>query len=559
MKPSRTLLYRRSRDTRFLARVAIAIAIVSVLLGALISALTQNLSVLSFSERLALLPDEKDAWARSTAGDFAELDLDAWASYLRLISPPVGQSPPPPSSADVSPTLPFDDRSSPVQDEVSAPPLDLDHCLQEIRATEMLSDDERELIATFALGMLGDETSIEHAAEEMSQLAAASPPRRLAAEFLGDIRGRSGDWVGAIDAYRSEVERFPESAHRPLHLLVLLLKREDRSEEIGDLMARPELQSHFLPGDRIDHAIEQRDYLSLFFLTLKYDLRFDDPWLLVLSLFAASIWFVIVTQYSGRWRTQISLYLGALFLGCLSGSLTLYAVLVQEKILNFVHDPTSNLVDQILYCIAGIGLREETLKLLCFLPLAPLLAKRDRDEIDALVCAGLVGLGFALNENSGYVNRGGEFTTWSRFITANFFHIALTGVAGLSLVRCWKRPRRQWDNFLYDFLIVIAAHGVYDAFLIVPQFAGYDIVALVIFAVICYLFLDQATRMMRPQNSMTISPLAIFVVGSALLMGVVLCFACWAVPFRIALSQYSGGLGTMVPIAFIFISRLRNL
>ncbi|MCB1066206.1 MAG: hypothetical protein KDN20_25210, partial [Verrucomicrobiae bacterium] len=127
------------------------------------------------------------------------------------------------------------------------------------------------------------------------------------------------------------------------------------------------------------------------------------------------------------------------------------------------------------------------------------------------------------------------------------------------LVRCWRWPERQWDNFLYDFLIVVAAHGAYDALLMIPALMEYGIIYIIIFALIAYLFLDQATHLMRPQSSMTISPLAVFVLGSALLMGVVLCYACWAVPFAQALGAYLSGLGGMIAIIFVFINRLRSL
>ena len=547
VKPSRTTLYRRSRDTRFLARIALTIAVVSVAIGAAISAVTLTFSSRPFFERAATIEgDFSSDWRNSESGAFSDLSFNDWAAYLR-------------SLASIGFASRGDEKGETSADGSSPGNFLLPEVLEEIDRSEVLSDSEKTLMTSFAKGMLGEKSTIEEAALDLEEAVGTEPTRPLLAEMLGDARSRTGDRDGAIDAYRLEVDSFPDTAHRSLHLLILFLKRGDRGSEVTELMERPDLRPHLKIGDRIDHAIDQRDFLTLLFLTLRHDLRFDDPWLLVLSLFAAAIWFVIITQYSGRWRSRFGFYLAAVALGFLSGSLTLYAALLQEKVLHFVHDPSANLVDQLLYCIAGIGLREETLKLLLFLPLVPFLARSDRDEIDALVCAGLVGLGFALNENSGYVIRGGEFTTWSRFITANFFHIALTGVVGLSAVRCWRRPKRQWDNFLYDFLIVVAAHGVYDAFLLVPQFAGYDIVSLVIFAVICYLFLDQATQLMRPQNSMTVSPLAVFVVGSALLMGVVLCFACWAVPFRVALSQYSAGLGSMIPIAFVFISRLRNL
>ncbi len=46
--------------------------------------------------------------------------------------------------------------------------------------------------------------------------------------------------------------------------------------------------------------------------------------------------------------------------------------------------------------------------------------------------------------------------------------------------------------------------------------------------------------------------------AETLLIAVTFCFACWAVPFRIATAEYVRSLAGVVPIAFIFINRLRT-
>ena len=64
---------------------------------------------------------------------------------------------------------------------------------------------------------------------------------------------------------------------------------------------------------------------------------------------------------------------------------------------------------------------------------------------------------------------------------------------------------------------------------------------------------------MEPRGAMRVSPLAVFVVGGAALIAVTFCFACWALPFSDALADYALALSSVVPIAFIFINRLRHL
>ena len=80
-----------------------------------------------------------------------------------------------------------------------------------------------------------------------------------------------------------------------------------------------------------------------------------------------------------------------------------------------------------------IGLREEALKLLLFVPLIPFLL--NRDDLEILTVAGLVGLGFALEENINYFQASAGLSAVGRFATANFLHIALTAMCGLTLTR----------------------------------------------------------------------------------------------------------------------------
>lgn len=552
VKFSRAVLSRRSRDHRLLLRVASGIGLVSLVAGFLVSHFTASGSWAPFFDavrgvhRLPAIPDLPDP-EKATFAD--------WLQAIRGLDLIDRQTAEEESPAPRVPVMP-----APPEDLAPAPP-DFASELSRLETAligSALPEPERQLLLALLHGLLGTEKAEREAAtRELRSMANATPPRRRAAEFLGDVLERAGDAGGAIDAYRTEVDRFPAESPRSLHRLATLLRQEERLTDLEQLMQRPDLRQQFPIRDHIDLAIDRRDYAALAKWTLLHDLQFHDPWLAVLSLFAAVVWLIIVTQFAGWDRQRLSLYTLAVGLGWLSATLTLYAVFIQSEIRGFDFDESDDAVQQILYFVAGVGLREETLKLLCFLPLVPYLARR-AGENDALVCAGLVGLGFALNENIGYVDRGGEFTAWSRFLTANFAHIAWTGIAGLALYRLWRRPRRSWDHFLHDFLIVVAAHGAYDAFIAVPALGDYSFLSLVIFAASAYWFLDHAADQQSGSGAMTVSPIAVFVIGGALLIGVTFCYACWAVPFSIAMAEYVRSLAGVVPVAFIFINRFRH-
>ncbi len=557
MKISPSVISQRSRDPRFLTRAGIVIGGISILAAGVVSLASRGFDALEAGGYTNPLPYDLGAPGETST------PISEWASKIRrTLGFPhewwgdhgVAEDEEDESAPDLPP-LPGLGTPVPEPGERGD---SLAEVLDGLTGDTSLTAPERELLRHLADSLADNGARRDNAITALRASASAEPPPQHAAEFLGDALSHARDWPGAIDAYRAETQRYPGTAPWAWYRLADLLGREGRVGELRELFGLPDWVESAASYDRTRQAARDRDYLGLLWLVIQRDLEFDQPAFVFLSLFAAAIWFLIITRFSGAWRRQLWLYLAAFVLGFFSATLTLYAVWLQEELLGFTHDPAAPILDQIIYCVAGIGLREEVAKLLLFLPLVPLLARREHD-IDALVCAGLVGLGFAFNENIGYLGRGGEFTTWGRFLTANFAHVALTGIAGLSLVRLWRRPRRHWEQFLQDFLIVVFAHGAYDALIMVPDFGEYSMLSIVVYALLAYLFLDQATALMRREGRMIVSPLAIFVLGAALLIGVVLCFACWGQPYGEAVKTYGVEIAGMLPVAFIFINRLRDL
>ncbi len=113
--------------------------------------------------------------------------------------------------------------------------------------------------------------------------------------------------------------------------------------------------------------------------------------------------------------------LAALLLGVVAAMLASYAALVQEGMRGFRFRAEDPVMRQFLYFLAGVSLREESLKLLCFAPLA--IAVRRGRAIDALVLAGLTGLGFAFQENLSvfFFSESGR-SAWILLLTSTVLH-----------------------------------------------------------------------------------------------------------------------------------------
>jgi RsiW-degrading membrane proteinase PrsW (M82 family) len=186
----------------------------------------------------------------------------------------------------------------------------------------------------------------------------------------------------------------------------------------------------------------------------------------------------------------------------------------------------------IRYFVLGVGLREELSKLLLLLPLAPLLVRRG-NELETLTVAACVGLGFALVENSHYFKATLGSSSVSRFLTANFFHMAATGLIGLAVVRGLREPRVRGLEALAIFGVIVFAHGLYDAALSLPALAEYSMGAMVIYILLAYQFFHEL-RNVRIRQPETISLTANFLCGISLIAAVTFVYLSGQLGCRMA-------------------------
>ena len=170
----------------------------------------------------------------------------------------------------------------------------------------------------------------------------------------------------------------------------------------------------------------------------------------------------------------------------------------------------------------------------------------------------MVGLGFAINENIQYYMNGGVVDAFPRLMTANFLHMGMTGLIARAAFRMMKRPRRHWEEFLGTFLAVVVFHGLYDAFILVPELDNLGIMSLVCLAVLAYYFFETLGKLGRVGPSLAFAPVAVLVVGMAALVGCIYLYACWRVSPFVAAMVCVQPLFVMFPIVAMFIQRLRD-
>lgn len=379
-------------------------------------------------------------------------------------------------------------------------------------------------------------------------------------EFLGDLFVMNDNHERALESFLSATERATSSRYAIRSAVALAHYNEDR-QLLRELLADAKIEEILEVGSRIDYYTYLRDYPNLGIAILESEINSWRSPYLIHAMMTAIIWGLILSSFWTPSRTRVAMSLIAFALGVFSASLTLFTVVIQEDIRGFTWSDSDTDIAQFLYFLVGVALREETIKLLCFAPLILWLRKRN-DPVEALILAGMVGLGFAVNENIGYFERTPENSqiSWSRLLTANPLHYSLTGVAGYYLANMIRRKGHGMEEFLIAFIAVVFAHGIYNAVISIPSFLTYAPLSTILVAVIAYQYFDRLKETMDiSQVHRRISPLGVFILGSAVLTCLAMMTSAASQSMSIAFRDFASGVAGLIPLAFAFISRFRDL
>ena len=357
--------------------------------------------------------------------------------------------------------------------------------------------------------------------QALEETASREPPPRYANRLLGQLEMKARRYHRAHPYFKRE-GIFPD-AETARFLAIETLRYDERYDELRALLEQPDYQVYLTPSLKLELAKHQRDWLGVAsalpaYLFLQFDWR-----MAAIAGIAALVWAALLLRLG-----QIDSWLGkagglgwlAFLAGAASVMPTLFLVILQDAYVGY--DPSGD--DDILrigaYFIGGVGLREEFCKLLLFLPFAIRLARKG-NELDALIIASFVGLGFAAAENISYFAQTAGLAAPARFLTANFFHIALTGMGGLYLCRALRG--QGWNDFLYIFGIMIVVHGLYNTLLSLPNFPEGSFLAMIVFILLSMYYFRELYALnahTRPAYSLSF----LFVCGLCLILSSVIVF-----------------------------------
>lgn len=409
-----------------------------------------------------------------------------------------------------------------------------------------LPENEVDLVMLF-MSALG--TDLVGAKQQLEVLAAKQVPTRFTNQILGQIADSERQFDKAYPCFLKEGE-YPEA----------LWAREQAVQnrnKVGDLKSLTELandpkyESAFSPWILADLAARQQDWPLLAKTVLLAQIDRTTAASLILATIAMIVWGTILMKLCQAARfdklTPL-LCLAGLLLGLLSTTPTLMWVYIENIYLPI--DEGESVVHAMVYYIATVGLREEVCKLLLFLPLAPILIKRGY-QLESLLVASFVGLGFAYSENFSYLSMTMGTAATPRFLTANFLHISLTGMSGLYLCRAFGTRTYGINDFLFIFGVAIIAHGLYDAFLVRPPLDDQGFVAMILFILFSRYYFKEA-RELRERLEPVISMSATISFGICLMTSALLIYLGMQFDLRQAMNlSFSSFLGSAI-ILFMF-------
>ncbi|OAI56476.1 hypothetical protein AYO49_04200 [Verrucomicrobiaceae bacterium SCGC AG-212-N21] len=429
--------------------------------------------------------------------------------------------------------------------------------LHPLIAKHTTSEAQCEAVAAYVrFRFLAEGEARTSALQTLEQLAKKpSPPH--AGELLGDALLFSHRSEEALQAYLRDVAT-PGAVHARKWAVDLALSQN--SEEVLSRLAADKLVTSDLSPEAQWKLAKRTGNRALLFNALWHMqwVRWLQGAAVPIALFAAAIWYIILVHTGSREPMRWWRYLAAVLGGIASVALLHWW---QGTLSYSSGDPEDapTMTHEMLQWIMHVGLPEEAAKLLCFAFFLPVLLHH-RSGVKAALSAGCVGLGFALDENLHYFRDHGPQVAIGRLLTANFMHISLTGIVGWHLYELFRSRFNHATEFLIAFCGVVVAHGLYDfgAGAAANKW-GFDIASFIILAMAAKIYLPMLHDTEGRQPGMAISRTAVFCLGTALLVGMLMIVMVWQLQSLQGITTVLRALATMALVVLIYIQEWREV
>ncbi|MBS1903239.1 MAG: PrsW family intramembrane metalloprotease [Bacteroidetes bacterium] len=299
--------------------------------------------------------------------------------------------------------------------------------------------------------------------------------------------------------FRNEIAlngNLPGAASNLLKCLVLT----DQWEEVVKVLSHDPRMLQYCPSEVFRLAYFNTNdfigYINGLFRTLEVNLNWQGFIAALLILIAWLVYLRDIDLYgSEKWRYLI----GTCVLGMLCSIIAfpLYDYLSHLIGSNY----HSNILTDALYCVFGIGLIEESVKILPLLIGLLLFKDEIAEPIDFIIYASVSALGFAFVENLMYFERDAINIVHGRALISVFGHMFFSSIVAYGIILSrYKGKSRIRYGFLGGLLLAALCHGFFDFWLLSPAVKSASWISLV-FMVFCV-----AQYAIFVSNALSISP-----------------------------------------------------
>lgn len=384
-------------------------------------------------------------------------------------------------------------------------------------------------------------------------LAHQPQPVAWANAAVADLFRRHGDLERARDYMVRELQYHPTPAARAK--LVETLARGGGFTLLAPFADDPKFAPHISSTLRVQLALHEHRWAEAARALVVVEREALRPLPLIAALVAGFAWFLIAVQ-AGQPRGMSSFRTVAPFFAMLLGVVASWPAHFisawQEEIVGL--RLTGEFLTDFTFYIGSVAPREELLKLLFVAPFLPWLLRR-KSPLETLIVSGCVGLGFAIEGNLQSYQHAGPDGAFGRLLTANFFHLAATGMLGLALVDLIESRGRRIIGFLGTLVGIMTASAVYNTFMSVPGARWLSAASMLSFFVLSLVFFHEL-RLWRDHATDQLYLSATLVFALSLLTGAMLVCAATQLGFAEAVRALAFNAAGLVLIVAIFFRQL---
>ena len=248
-----------------------------------------------------------------------------------------------------------------------------------------------------------------------------------------------------------------------------ILYHNKEFDELNSLLRDHQAQK-FIPGSLKRHLYFTNGEL---FLYLKETMSFEYiQFPALISAFLIMLaWFLYLRRLDvfepEKIRCLLMVLLGGMLFSMFCG------VLYDTLEFKFGFGLNGDRLNDLLFCIFGIGLIEETVKIVPFLIFLKL-TDEVNESVDYIIYASISALGFAFMENLLYFQDLGLSNISGRAFSAVLLHMTLTSIVAYGLFYSrYSKKNKDRSYFLIAFALACVVHGVFDYWLLCRSWPVY--------------------------------------------------------------------------------------